>query len=94
MALKAVVLALPHNRAIKGENKVQEFLESSLRETQRLKEEILAALQISTDFASIAENILNREYTLPAIMGPREAHLINVTAMVKSIFYEFVKDPH
>ena len=41
----------------------------------------------------IAESILEREYTSPTIMGPREALLINVTAMVKSVFYEFVKIP-
>lgn len=93
ISLKAATLAFPHNTAIKGENKVQEFLRSSLRETQKLKEKILTALQSTTDFALIAENILNQEYTLPAIMGPREALLINVTAMVKSIFYEFLKNP-
>jgi len=91
ITIKAEVLALPHNTAIKGEKKVQEFLKSSLRETQKLKEEILAALQNTTDFALIAENILDREYMFPNIMGPREALLINITAMVKSIFYEFVK---
>lgn len=91
ITIKAEVLALPHNNAIKGEKKVQEFLQSSLRETQKLKDEILDALKNTTDLALIAENILNREYTFPTIMGPREALLINVTAMVKSIFYEFVK---
>jgi glyoxylase-like metal-dependent hydrolase (beta-lactamase superfamily II) len=91
ITIKADMLALPHNTAIKGGGKVQEFLKSSLRETQKLKKEILAALQKTNDFALIAENILSQEYTLPAIMGPREALLINVTAMVKSIFYEFVK---
>ena len=92
-ALKADVLALPHNTAVKGGEKVQEFLHDSLRETQKLKEEIVTALRNTIDFALIAENILNREYSLPTIMGPREALLINVTAMVKSIFHEFVKNP-
>lgn len=91
ITIKADVLALPHNNAIKGEKKVQEFLKSSLRETQKLKEEILAALQNTKDCALIAENILSKEYTSPTIMGPKEALLINVTAMVKSIFFEFVK---
>lgn len=91
ITINAAALALPHNTAIIGEKKVQEFLKSSLKETQKLKEEILAALKNTTDFNLIAENILSREYTFPAIMGPREALLINVTAMVKSIFFEFVK---
>jgi len=93
IALKADVLALPHNTAVKGGEKVHEFLNNSLRETQKLKEEIVTALRNTIDFALIAENILNREYSLPTIMGPREALLINVTAMVKSIFHEFVKNP-
>ncbi len=93
IAMQAAVLALPHNTAIKGERQVQEFLKSSLRETQRLKEEILSALQGKADFGLIAENILDHEYTFPTIMGPREALLINVTAMVKSIYCEFVKVP-
>jgi glyoxylase-like metal-dependent hydrolase (beta-lactamase superfamily II) len=92
LTLDAELLALPHNTAIKGKNKVQEFLQNSLLETIKLKEKILLALQDTTDFALIAENILSQEYTFPTIMGPREALLINVTAMVKSIFHEFVKN--
>lgn len=93
IAIRADILALPHNTAIKGEGKVQDFLERSLQETQKLKDEILIALQKTTDFAQIAENILTGDYTFPTVMGPREALLINVTAMVKSIYYEFVKVP-
>jgi glyoxylase-like metal-dependent hydrolase (beta-lactamase superfamily II) len=91
MALEAGMLALPHNSVVRGEVKVREFLATSLDETQKLKEEILSWLQKSDDFSMIAEKILEREYDAPTIMGPREALLINVTAMVKSIFYEFVK---
>ena len=91
MTLNAEVLALPHNTVTKGEKKIQEFLADSLNETQKFKTEILTALQSTQNFNLIAENILNRDYTFPTIMGPREALLINVTAMVKSIFYEFVK---
>jgi glyoxylase-like metal-dependent hydrolase (beta-lactamase superfamily II) len=92
-AINADILALPHNTAIQGEKKVREFLKDSMLETQKLKQEILAALQSTKDFAMIAENILSREYTSPTIMGPKEALLINVAAMVKSIYYEFVKIP-
>jgi glyoxylase-like metal-dependent hydrolase (beta-lactamase superfamily II) len=93
MTLKAVILALPHNHVVRGEEKILEFLSKALDETHKLKEEILAWLRKSDDFAMIAENILEREYDSPTIMGPREALLINVTAMVKSIYYEFVKIP-
>ena len=92
MTLDVEILALPHNNAIKGGKRVREFLSNSLSETQKLKAEIMATLQKTLDFSMIAEDILNRDYPHPTIMGPREALLINVTAMVKSIFYEFVKN--
>jgi glyoxylase-like metal-dependent hydrolase (beta-lactamase superfamily II) len=93
IAIQADVLALPHNTAVKGKKQVSDFLESSLWETLKLKEEIMTALHDKPDFGQIAENILAREYSFPTIMGPREALLINVTAMVKSVYYEFVKVP-
>jgi glyoxylase-like metal-dependent hydrolase (beta-lactamase superfamily II) len=93
LALGAVILALPHNHAVQGAETVRDFLETALAEAQRLKSTILDRLQASVDFAAIAEDILEREYDAPAIMGPREAMLINVTAMVKSIYHEFVKIP-
>jgi hypothetical protein len=48
-------------------------------------------LQISTDFNALAEKLFGQEYPPPTIDGPREALLINLTAMVKAIYYEFVK---
>jgi 2-aminobenzoylacetyl-CoA thioesterase len=93
MGLKAGMLALPHNHVVRGADEVREFLAEALSEAQKLKAEILTRLQKSHDFAVIAEDILEREYDSPTIMGPREALMINVTAMVKSVFYEFVKTP-
>jgi len=93
MTLKAGMLALPHNQVVRGSDKVGEFLATALDEAQKLKAEIMTCLQNSSDFAMIAENILDREYDAPAIMGPREAMMINVTAMVKNVFYEFAKIP-
>jgi len=91
LALEADVLALAHNAAIRGRERVRAFLESSLAETRRLKERITAWLGESGDFAAIAERILAEEYDAPSLLGPREALLINVTAMVKSVYHEFVK---
>ncbi len=93
LALEAEVLALAHNTAIKGKDNVRAFLAASLAATQRLKEKILERLDQSDDFAAIAERLLAEEYAAPTIMGPREALVINVTAMVKSVYYEFVKMP-
>jgi 2-aminobenzoylacetyl-CoA thioesterase len=92
-ALGAEILALPHNQAIKGRKNVREFLSRSLRETQKLQTKIFKELQISNDFNAIAEKLSSQKYPLPTIAGPREALLINLTAMVKSIYYEFIKIP-
>lgn len=91
LALEADALALAHNAAIRGRERVRAFLASSLAETRRLKERIAAWLGESGDFAAIAERILAEEYDAPTLLGPREALLINVTAMVKSVYHEFVK---
>jgi glyoxylase-like metal-dependent hydrolase (beta-lactamase superfamily II) len=91
LALDAEVLALAHNTAVKGGGKVRDFLSNSLAATQELKKKILVWLGETEDFNHIAEKLLAEEYFSPTIMGPREALLINVTAMVKSIYYEFMK---
>lgn len=93
LTLNAEVLALAHNTAIRGKDKVRNYLAASLVQTQKLKEKILAWLARSEDFGLIAERLLAEEYDSPTIMGPREALVINVTAMVKSVYYEFVKIP-
>jgi glyoxylase-like metal-dependent hydrolase (beta-lactamase superfamily II) len=93
LAIKADVLALPHNSAVEGEKRVGEFLAESLAEAQWLKDHIAGWLDKTNDFSLIAEKLLEQEYFSPTIMGPREALLINVTAMVKSVFYEVVKKP-
>lgn len=91
LGLEAGTLALAHNTAIRGRERVRAFLAASLAETRRLKERIVAWLGESLDFAAIAERILEEEYDAPTLLGPREALLINVGAMVKSVYHEFVK---
>ncbi len=91
LELEAGTLALAHNTAVRGRNRVRDFLAASLAETRRLKERIVAWLGESRDFAAIAERILDEEYDAPTLLGPREALRINVGAMVKSVYHEFVK---
>ena len=93
LGLDADLLALAHNAPVQGRARVRKFLEDSLAETRRLKERIIAWLGESLDFAGIAERILEEEYDAPTLLGPREALLINVTAMVKSVYHGFVKVP-
>lgn len=91
LGLEAGTLAPAHNAAIRGRERAHSFLAASLAETRRLKERIVAWLEETTDFAAIAERILVEEYDAPTLLGPREALRINVTAMVKSVYHEFVK---
>jgi glyoxylase-like metal-dependent hydrolase (beta-lactamase superfamily II) len=93
LGLEAEVLALAHNTAVRGKDRVREFLAASLAETRQLKERIISRLGQSVDFTRIAEMILEEDYFSPTLMGPREALMINVSAMVKSIYHEFVKIP-
>jgi 2-aminobenzoylacetyl-CoA thioesterase len=88
--IKPEVLAMPHNVPIRGADRVANFLERSLAETRRAKEEIIAELNKGKDVSRIAEEFLAREYPRPVVMGPREAFLINLTAMVKTVYNEFI----
>ena len=89
--LDAEILALPHNQFIKGRRNIQKFFSRSLAETLKLKDVIVQELHFGTDFNAIAEKLANQEYSLPTVDGPREALLINLSAMVKSIYFELVK---
>ncbi|MBN2400671.1 MBL fold metallo-hydrolase [candidate division KSB1 bacterium] len=89
--LDAEILALPHNMIIKGRKKIQAFFRRALVEAQKLKDKIFHELQINTDSNAIAEKLLAKEYSFPTVDGPREAQLINLSAMVKSIYFELVK---
>lgn len=89
--LNAEILALPHNQFIAGRKNIGDFFNRSLAETQKLKDTIVRELQQDIDFSSIAKKLSANEYALPTVDGPREALLINLTAMVKSIYFELVK---
>ena len=93
LGLEAEVLALGHNTSLRGKDRVRGFLTAALGETRELKRKIIAWLGQSDDFTRITEKILAEEYFSPTLMGPREALMINVTAMVKSVYHEFVKVP-
>lgn len=90
--LNAIILALPHNRFIKGQEKISAFLSDSLQETHHAREIILELLSDDLPTETIAERIIESEYPESTLMGPREAMLINVNAMVRSIKKE-IYDP-
>ncbi len=86
--LNANILALPHNRYVKGAAKVKQHLEGALTKTEETRDLILGFLKEEPDVAKIAETIYRKEFPKPTLMGPREALMINLEAMVKSVAQE------
>lgn len=92
MSLEVEVLAFPHNRLIKGKEKVQEYLEKSLSRTLNVKDKIVKFLEKEQDIARAAEALYEEEFPEISFMGPREVVMINLEPMVKSVSREFPKD--
>lgn len=86
------ILAFCHNKYIKGKNKIKNFLELSLKSTKELKDEILKKLKKDSDFDKIAQEIFKKEFSMPLVMGPHKAIMINIKAMVNSVYKEFVEE--
>lgn len=86
------ILAFCHNRYIKGKEKVKKFLELSLNSTKELKDKILKMLKKDQDFDKIAKEIFENEFSIPTVMGPYKAIMINLAAMVNSVYREFVEE--
>lgn len=83
--VEAEYLCLPHNRYIKGKDKVGQFLSKSMAQTKRTGELIKKALENSTDPKIISDLILKKEFPNPVVEGPEEAFTINLEAMVKAV---------
>jgi len=94
--LEAEMLAFSHNRFIKGKEKVATHLRNSLNRTIKLKDQILSTLETrhrddlkdESTIEQIAEVIYLQEFPKPTLMGPREALMINLKAMVNCIIRE------
>lgn len=83
--IEAEVLAFPHNRFIKGKEKVKTYLRDSLERTRHVKEEILKILQEEQDTKTVAEILYEREFPEPSLLGPKESFIISLEAMVKAV---------
>lgn len=83
--IEAEVLAFPHNRFIKGKEKVKTYLRDSLARTRHVKEEILKILQGEQDTKKVAEILYEREFPEPSLLGPKESFIISLEAMVKTV---------
>ena len=85
LKLEAQVLALPHNRAIRGEQKVKSFLEDSLGKTREVREEIREYLRRGHDVKQTVEWIVDREFANISFMGSRENLINSLDSMIRSV---------
>lgn len=83
--LEAEVLALPHNKFIKGKDRVFQYLNSSLEVTRAAGREIADHLNKGMNSSEIAEILYSQKFARSSFMGPREAVLTNLRSMVKSV---------
>jgi len=89
--LDVEILALSHNKFIKGKDKVTRHMMKALAGADAFKKDILSRLAKTTDYREIAEDFLTHTLALPtAVMGPKEAVMINLTAMIKAVHKEFM----
>lgn len=88
MALEVEAMAFPHNRFLTGKDKVKKYLHDSMTRTQEVKEHILKILKDQKDITKIAETLYEQEFPITSIMGPKEAMMINLEAMVKAVAHE------
>ena len=83
--IEAEVLAFPHNRFIKGKEKIKTFLRNALERTRHVKEEIVKILQEEQDTKKVAEILYEREFPEPSLLGSKESFIISLEAMVKAV---------
>ncbi|MGE5342968.1 MAG: MBL fold metallo-hydrolase [Candidatus Omnitrophota bacterium] len=85
MALDVDILALPHNRPIRGKERVKRHLEQSLQRTHEIRDKIIRLLNQGESISGVAEILYRTEFSRPTLMGPREALMTNLEAMVNSV---------
>jgi len=83
--LDAEILAFPHNRFIRGKEKVKKHLETAILAAKTLNESIIKELNKGKNTTIIAENLLTELFPNPTITGPQEAFKINLQAMVDTV---------
>ncbi|MDY0296839.1 MAG: MBL fold metallo-hydrolase [Acidobacteriota bacterium] len=83
--LNARALCFSHNRYLKGETRVRDFLAASLERTRQVRDVIRRRLDSGMGREEIAEALLAEEFPKPTVMGPREALIINLRAMTLAV---------
>ncbi len=86
--LEAEVIALPHNKPIKGEIRVKSFLKASLRKTREVRDTIQEYLEEGRNATQVSELIYEQEFPNISFMGPRDILIMNLESMVRSVLHE------
>jgi glyoxylase-like metal-dependent hydrolase (beta-lactamase superfamily II) len=86
--LDAAALAFPHNKFIKGKERVKKHLNDALIQALGVKNLILKYLKTEQDTAKITEAIYKHEFSNTTFIGSRETLMENIEVMVKIIARE------
>lgn len=85
LELEAETLCPPHNNYIVGKEKVRDHLMQALESAIDLKDKIIRSLESGAGIEKTAEMILEKEYPLPTVEGPKKAFNINLNSMVRAV---------
>lgn len=85
LGLDAEILAFPHNLIIRGKKNVKKHIQASLDRTRSIRDIIIDQLDKEDNIDKIAHRLYLREFPKPTLLGPREALMINLEAMIKSV---------
>jgi len=83
--LNSNILCPPHNACIIGKNKIKDHLTRSLDATIAIKEKISESLENGVGIEETARQILEKEFPLPVVEGPKKAFNINLNSMVRAV---------
>ena len=86
LELEVEVMALPHNKPVKGKARVKSFLEASLQKTREVRNTIREYLADGRDVIQVSELIYEQEFPNISFMGPRDILIMNLESMVRSVY--------
>ncbi len=83
--LNSKILCPPHNAYIIGQNKIRDHLTRSLEAAIEIKEKISESLKKGFSIEETTEVIMENEFPLPVVEGPKKAFNINLISMVRAV---------
>ncbi len=83
--LNANILCPPHNAYIIGKNKVRDHLRKSLEAAIDIKDKISESLKNGVGIEETTRQVLEKEFPLPVVEGPKKAFNINLISMVRAV---------